>query len=206
MLQAIFMKLSLIFNLILIFSLAAFGQENSKTQAKVLGVTISLPYINSYRYYDYGKNNERIKSGFGGIGLACFYKTGKNKISLNYGVTADLPAPLGPIDFGHEGTRSQISAGFIDIIYHHNLLKGLNVVAGFNVVKYKYKFISYVDTIPWYNRHDNTPGLSIGAEYIFKKSFSIAAFYRPAIISFDTKQYLHLLSLDFRFDVNIWRR
>ena len=200
------MKLALIFNFILIFSLSAFSQENSKTQTKVLGVTISLPYMNTYRYYDYEKNNERIESGFGGIGVAFFYKVRKNKISLNCGVTADLPAPIGPIDFEHEGTRSQISTGFIDIMYHRNLLKGLNVVGGFNMAKYKYKFISYVDTIPWYNKHDNTFGLSIGAEYVFKKSFSIAALYRPTIISFDTKQYMHLLSLDFRFDINIWRR
>ncbi|MEP7372412.1 MAG: hypothetical protein ABI675_03415 [Chitinophagaceae bacterium] len=200
------MKTVLVFNFVWIFSFAVVGQDQAKLKPEIWGVTVSLPYMNSYKYFDYDVNKGATKSGFGGLGLALFYKSGRNKVSLNYGLTADLPAPVGPIDFGHEGTRSQIGSRIVDFIYHRNIFKKVYVISGINLTKYKYNFLSYVDTIPSYNKHDNSFGLLMGAEYVFEKTFSMAALYRPAISSQDVRKYKHLLTLDFRFDINIRKK
>jgi opacity protein-like surface antigen len=200
------MKTILVFSFVWVFSLTIAGQQDAKPKSKIFGITVSLPYINSYKYYDYDLTAGATKSGFGGIGLAFFYKNGKNKISLNYGLTVDLLAPIGPIDFGHEGTRIQVGARFIDLIYHRYLFNKVYVIGGLNMVRHKYNFISYVDTIPGYNTHDDSFGLLTGVEYAFRKNFSVAALYRPVLRSQDIKRYKHLLSLDFRFAINIWKK
>lgn len=195
------MKIHLLVIICLLTAISSAAQQPDKKA----GITISLPYVNSYRYHDYGKNIDTVKSGFGGIGVGTFYRNQKNKFTLNSSVTADLPAPIGPIDYGHEGTRHSISALFIDLVYHRQLYKGLHSVAGINNVWYNYHLLSYEDTIPSFKKRDHSIGISIGAEYKFRRSFSIAALYRPSLTTDAGKQYRHLLTLDFRFDITIWK-
>src|SRR5262245_40193022 len=92
------------------------GQEK-KEHDKTVGVTISLPYFNNYCYYDYDRAHTTGKSGFMGFGLAIYYKQDKNKFSLNTGLTGDLPAPMGPICYANEGTRSMVTSLFADLLY-----------------------------------------------------------------------------------------
>lgn len=179
---------------------------NSIAQDKRTGITISLPYINSYRYHDYEKGVEANKSGFGGIGMGVYYHYRRNKFTLNSGVTADLPAPIGPIDFGHEGTRHSVSSLFIDLLYHRPLYKKLYAVTGISNSWYNYRLLSYEDTIPSFKKRENAIGLTVGAEYKFRRSFSIAAFYRPSFKVSGNNQYRHLLTLDFRFDITVWEK
>lgn len=201
-----FIKAILVFTFGLLFNLKVEGQKGISPKTKIWGATVSLPYANAYRHYDYGINAAASKAGFIGFGMALFYKPGKNKISLNYGLTSDMPAPFGPIDFGHEGTRSQIEARFIDLFFHKYLFYKLYFIGGINTVRYKYQLISYVDSIPGYEKHDDSFGLSTGLEFAVKKNFSIAALYRPALVSQDIRQYKHVLGLDFRFAINILKK
>jgi hypothetical protein len=180
--------------------------QDRQKQTKAIGVTASLPWVNNYSYYDYDLNHSSSKSGFVGLGASAFYKTGKSKFSLNFGFTGDLPAPIGAFDYGKEGTRTNILSNFWEGLYQRNLFERANIIAGINYVKYRFNFTSYVDTLPSYSIFDKTIGLTIGSEYRFSKTFSVALFYRPTIIPLDEEHYRHLLSLDARFDINLWRR
>ena len=199
------MRQFLLLSIILTFPLLSKSQDNSK-QTRSIGVTASLPWVNNYTYYDYDLRKSLSKSGFIGLGASGFYKTGKNKLSLNVGFTGDLPVPMGPFDYGHEGTRTNILCAFFEGLYHRNLIAKWGIIAGLNYVKYRFVFTSYVDTLPSYSTFDKTIGLTIGSEYRFSRVFSVALLYRPTIFSLDLKQYRHLISLDARFDINVWRR
>jgi len=200
-----FMRRFLLLSIILTLPFLSKSQDHSK-QAKSIGVTASLPWINSYVYYDYTIRKSSSKSGFVGLGASGFYKVAKNKFSLNGGFTGDLPAPVAAFDYGHEGTRTNILCTFFEGLYHRNLIAKWNIIAGLNYVKYCFGFTSYVDTLPSYSTFDKTLGITIGSEYRFGRTFSVALFYRPAIVSLDLKQYMHLISLDARFDINVWRQ
>lgn len=193
--------------LIIIFTIPFFAlSQPGKGQSRAIGVTASLPWVNNYSYYDYDQNKSSSKSGFVGLGASVFYKTGKNKFSFNFGFTSDLPAPMGPFDYGKEGTRTNILTTFGEVFYHRNIFDKLNFIAGLNFVKYRFNFTSYVDTLPSYSAFDRTLGITVGSEYSFSNTFSVALLYRPAIVSLDLKQYRHSISLDARFDINLWRR
>jgi len=180
--------------------------QNKQKQPGAIGVTASLPWVNNYSYYNYNLKKSSSKSGFVGLGASVFYKTGKNKFSLNFGFTGDLPVPVGAFDYGKEGTRASILTNFWEGLYHRRLFHRVNILAGLNYIKYRFNFTSYVDSLPSYSKFDKTIGLTIGSEYRFSRNSSIALFYRPTIISLDQKQYRHLISLDARFDINVWRR
>jgi hypothetical protein len=188
--------------LIVFVSSAVFGQESNQS----FGLTLSFPWANNYSFYAYDLKKTDSKSGFMGAGISFFYKEGKHKFSLNTGVTADIFAPLGPIDYAHEGTRSHISSRFAEILYHRNIFNRINLIGGIHVMNYHFRFISYVDTLPSYTQDDQVLGLTAGAEYQFGRNFYLAIIYRPSLIAFDERHYRHLLSLDARFDINIWKK
>jgi hypothetical protein len=199
------MRHPILLNLILILPLPGIGQDNFTKKASA-GLTISCPWINNYSFYDYDLKKSSSKSGFTGLGASIFYKTGKNKISLNFGFTGDLPAPVGAFDYGHEGTRTNIGSIIMEVLYHQKVYHKLNIIAGLNAVNYRFNFTSYVDSIPSYIKRNKTIGLTIGTEYLFSRNFALSLFYRPALVMPGTKQYRHVISLDARFDINIWRR
>lgn len=194
--------------LIVIFILAipALGLSQDWQKRQSAGLTLSFPWVNSYRYYDYYFLQPHSVSGFVGLGGSAFYRHNKNKFSVNAGFTADLPVPMGPFDYGKEGVRTNILSNFWEGLYHRSLHKRVNVIAGVNYVSYRFTFTSYVDTLPSYKIVDNTIGVTLGGEYRFTENVSLALIYRPAIISLDTKQYRHVISLDGRFDINFWRQ
>lgn len=198
------MKQLLLLSFISTLPFLGMSQDKSK-QSKAVGVTASLPWVNSYSYYDYDLKKPSTKSGFIGLGASAFYKTDKNKFSLNFGFTGDLPVPMGPFDQANEGTRTNILSSFWEGLYHRNLFNRVNLITGLNYTKYRFNFTSFVDTLPSYSKFDKSIGLTIGSEYRFSKNSSVVLFYRPTIISFDKKQYRHLISLDFRFDINLWK-
>jgi hypothetical protein len=179
------------------------GSNTSYTRSA--GMTFSLPWTNAYALHNYETGQPDTKAGFFGIGLSFYYKKDNHKYSLNTGFTGDLPAPMGPIDFGKEGTRYTIKSGFVEMNFHQALWKRLGVIGGVNYVNYQYYFIDYDNEIQ-FTKHDPTMGLTTGLEYISRKSFALALFYRPSLVSFRTKQYYHLISLDVRFDFAAWKK
>ncbi len=189
---------------ILLFSLpAASLAQDSSRQQKAVGLSIGLPWANGYVYHDYALQSSKTKWGFVGIEGSVFYKRSGCKLVLNAGITGDLPAPAGPVDFAHEGSRTAIRTAYIEGLYYKNVLGNLSLVAGVNFMNYHFSQISYEDSIPEYGMNDRTIGLTAGLEYSIWKNIGVGVFYRPAIVSFDTKQYRHQLSLDLRFDINI---
>lgn len=178
-----------------------FGQK--KTFEKSVGITISLPWINNYSYYDYenyGPNKIRSVAGLLGIGGSLFYKKGKNKYSLNGGLTSVFLFSF------PKGDGSTITAQFLEAIVHHNYYKKLNCIAGLNFTNYTYSLSSDAPGVHGFTNNDATIGLTLGQEYQFSRTFSLALFYRPAIFSFETKSYRHILSLDARFNINFWKK
>jgi hypothetical protein len=173
---------------------------------KLIGITASLPWVNNYRYYDHDLNKPSSKTGFVGLGIAAFYKTGKNKYSLNCSFHNDLPAPVGAFDYSQEGTRTNILSTVMEALYTKNLFNRINIIAGINYVRYRFNLTSYVNGLPSYSNLDRTAGLTIGTGYYFSKNSCLALLYRPAIISFDKNQYWHLISLHLRFDFSLWKR
>ena len=180
--------------------------QTKKKPLRTAGVTLSFPWVNSYRFYNYYTQEAASNTGFVGLGGSAYYKPGKNKFSLNGCFTGDLPVPIGPFDYGKTGTRSNIKAFTWEALYHRSIYKHLYTIVGLNYVRYQFDFTSYVDSLPSFSRFDKTFGVTAGIEYYFTERFSAALFYRPAIVSLDTKQYRHLISLDARIDVNFWRR
>jgi hypothetical protein len=177
-----------------------------KIQHSKSNIPFSLPWINSFSYYDYDKAAGASKSGFAGYGFGIFYKQDKNKFSLNAAFVADLPFALGAIDYVPEGIRTSISTQFAEALFQRRVYKKVGVIAGVNFTGYYFQYISYVTGYPSYDRHDQSAGITLGTEYMFTKNISLAAIYRPALFSFDTKHYRHLLSLDARFDINLWKK
>ena len=199
------MKLLLLSVTMLTIPFLGISQHTPK-QPKAIGLTISLPWVNNYSYYNHHSQNTTSKSGFVGFGASAYFETGEKKFSVNLGFTGDLPAPIGAFDYAKEGTRSNILSTFVEGIYHKKLVGKLNIIAGVNHIRYRYKFTSYVNTLPSYSIFDNTLGFTIGSEYRFSRKSSIALLYRPAIISLNQKSYRHLISLDTRFDIKFWKR
>jgi hypothetical protein len=199
------MKQVLFIIILLTISFFAMPQNNQKP-TESFGITASLPWVNNYCYYDHELKRSSSKSGFSGLGAGAFYKKEKNIIALNTGLTADLPAPIGAFDYAKEGTRTNILSIFAEGLYYKKLFGKLNIIAGINYVSYRFNFTSYIDTLPSYSVFDRTVGITTGTEYYFSKTFSVALFYRPAIVSLDLKQYRHLVSLDARFNITVWRK
>jgi len=176
------------------------GQK--KEYKKSVGITISLPWINNYTYYDYGENKSQSKTGLTGIGASLFYKTCKNKYSLNGGLTTTF-------NFNFEkGGGITENVQFLEGIIHHNFYEGFNGIYGINFSNY-----TYITTGPdapgvpeGYSKKYQTIGLTFGREYMFSKTFALALFYRPALYSFETKSYKHNISLDASFDIRFWRK
>lgn len=186
----------------LLIILSAAGQDK-KNNRHIFGVTASLPWLNSYIYHDYDAQKSATLSGFVGFGAALYYKHKNNKVSLNGGFTMDLPVPLGPYDAEYEGTSHNVNAVFFDILYHRNIYTRLNIVGGINMIQYQYSLFSTFDTVAAYMKRDDHLGITAGAEYVSERSFSLALLYRPSLISFDTKQFAHHLSLDIRFNIDL---
>ena len=194
------MKYLIVLITLFFFCSLSFGQK--KPFEKAVGMTISLPWINNYSYYDYGNygpNKIRSVSGFLGIGGSFFYKKGKNKYSLNGGLTSVFLFSF-PV-----GGGSTITAQYLEAIVHHNYYKKLNYIVGLNFSNY-YEYEVIEDPTHSFSHNDATIGLTLGQEYQFSRTFSLALFYRPAILSFETKSYRHIISLDARFNINFWKK
>jgi hypothetical protein len=196
------MKKSLLFIFFILTSYSVFCQNNKDSKRKKSGLTISLPYLNNYKFYHHEKNKDSSISGFAGIGFAFFTKTGKMKFSINCGATTDSPYPIGPVNIKPDGDYVRISSIFFEPVFHQNIIKKVNFIYGVNFTAYRYRFTNFNTGIQ-YKKSDKTVGITTGVEYVFKEKFSIAALYKPSVISFDHKSYKHLLILDFRFDINI---
>ena len=194
-------KTVLLFFLAITISSASQGQSNKRLKEKKFGVTITLPYLNNFRFHHYEKNKDTSSFGFVGVGYSLFYKTSKDKISIGYSLATDAALPVGPIDY-FGGTRTKLICSFFEILYHRKIQERFRIVAGINFSKYEYSFFDY-DARRGNYKVDKTTGLSFGPEYFNKKNCSIALLYKPAIINFDRKSYKHHLTIDFRFDINI---
>ena len=182
------------------------ASQDKSTQQKAGGFTASFPWINNYSYYDYDLKKPASKSGFVGLGAGVYFKKNNYKFSVNTGITGDLPVPIGAFDYGKEGTRTNIFSHYWEVGFHRNLAGRINIIAGFNHIKYRFRFTSYIDSLPSYSVTDRTIGLTFGGEWLARKHSSIALVYRPTIFSLGNKQYRHLVSIDCRFDINIWTR
>lgn len=181
------------------------SSRKSAVYTRSAGITISLPWANLYSYHDYEQAATASKGGFIGLGLSAFYRHKNNKISVNTGSTYDLRAPMGPIDFGKTGIYTSVSSFIVEANFHHTLHKNIGLVAGVNYVRYKFHLVDY-DNSTGYDRYDPTLGLTTGLEIIPKKHFALAVFYRPALVGYGTQQYWHVVTLDLRFDIPVWKK
>jgi hypothetical protein len=179
--------------------------QQSSWQRRAIGLTASLPWINNFHYYNYDAQKPASKSGFVGVGAAAYYKWGKNKVSLNFGFNGSSPVPLGPYDYSKDSARTSILSTLWEGLYHRNVYKRINVLAGVNCVEYLFDYVGAVNTGIYYSRSDKTIGITVGGEYRFSTNSTLALIYRPALVSFGVKQYMHVVSLDARFDFNIWK-
>ena len=188
------MKQFIILLVLLFFSYNIFAQYSKQNTS--VGMTISLPLLNNFRYYDYSNKASAIAWGGLGIGGSIFYKHDKIKYSLNFiaATTYDLSY------YDHYDFR----VVNIEALIYYSLYKKLNLIGGLNRANYFYTTVGY---IPYnYNFEDKTVGITTGLEYMFSKTFSIAAYYRPALYSDGIKSYKRNLSLDARFDIRFWNK
>ncbi|HEX6181839.1 MAG TPA: hypothetical protein VFZ47_11385 [Chitinophagaceae bacterium] len=194
------MKLPLIF--LLVLPLVCYSQKGPRSA----GITLSFPWVNSYVYYDYKTSKNASVTGFFGIGGSVFYKEGSNKVSLNAGYTSSLPVPIGPFCRDNEVPFSEVLASFLEVIYHKNIYKRINLITGVSYVRHEYLYHDYLNPSANLAEFDRTVGITLGGEYHFTGKFTGAIFYRPAIVSIDRKQYWHLISIDGRIDLRFWKR
>jgi hypothetical protein len=185
-----------------LLSIVSYGQEK-KGQSKV-GLTISLPLFNNFSYYDHELKKTHNTSGFGGLGTSIFYQNNnKNKFSFYIGAAVDFrELPVERFD----GTETHNISLFFDLLYHKNIYRGINAIGGINFIIYRFNLSSYTASIPEYSTNDETLGLTTGVEYSFFKGFGAAVFYRPALVSFDRKQYRHTISLEGRYSINLRKK
>lgn len=200
---AIFMKPFLFFLLALTGASMGWSQEASPQQS--IGLTVSFPWVNNYVYRNYELQRSASKSGFAGFGASVYFLGNKHKYSLHGSFNGSSPVPVGPIDFGKEGTRTTIMASVLEGIWHKKVFGNVNLVSGINYMKYRFEFISYVDTLPSYTVRDRSIGLTVGGEYRIHHRVAVGIFYRPSVIAFDEKQYRHLITLDARFDLRLFK-
>jgi hypothetical protein len=134
------MKTAVICFLLIIISIhTSYGQRKTKERTGKFGITISLPCLNSFRFHHYEKNKDSTAYGFVGTGLALFYKTNKNKISLGYGRSTNALAPFGVVDY-FSGSKSKIVCEFFEALYHKKIRNRTKITGGINVNRYHYTF------------------------------------------------------------------
>lgn len=189
---------------LLMLSINAVSQR--RTPKSAFGATLSFPWINNFSYYDYNRGKPYFKSGFTGISASAFYKNEKQKISLSLGLLGSLPVPMGPYDVELKN-YTHLFSSFLEATYHHRISPRINLIGGLHYMEYEYTYWK-TDSTDSDNFADFTGGPTVGAEYLFgRKNFSLALFYRPSLITFTgTKRYRHVISLDARFDINIFRK
>ncbi|MFT3823502.1 MAG: hypothetical protein QM731_06255 [Chitinophagaceae bacterium] len=192
---------------VLLLSSPATAQYRKKN-FNSFGLSFGIPWVSTYCFHNYELQKADYKIGFFGFSTGIFYKTPDYKISLSGGFTSDLPAPIGPVDYGHKGTRAAVSSFYLEALHHQRIVNRLYAVGGINSAWYRYKLISYEDSIKGYTRTDPAYGITVGAEYVVARFFSAGIFYRPALITKDPQQYRHLITMDLRFDINLirWRK
>jgi hypothetical protein len=189
---------------LLMLSLNVMSQRRSYKSA--IGATLSFPWINNFAYYDYNLAKPYSKSGFVGLGASAFYKDNKQKVSLSLGLLGTLPVPMGPYDV-ERNNYTQVFSVFLEGTYHKRVFPRINLIGGMHYMEHEYSYWK-TDSTASDNFTDFTGGLTAGAEYLFgRKNFSLALFYRPGLITFTgTRKYRHVISLDARFDINVFRK
>lgn len=190
--------------ILLVFSLNAFSQRRNPKSA--FGITASFPWINNFAYYDYNKGKSYSRSGFIGLSASAFYKDDQQKIALSLGLLGSLPVPLGPYD-PDRNNYTQLFSDFLEGAYHRRIHPRINLIAGLHYMEYEYSYWKTDSTdVDFFT--DFAGGPTLGAEYLFgRKNFVLALFYRPSLITFTgTGKYRHVISLDARFDINIFRK
>jgi hypothetical protein len=189
---------------LLMLSLNAMSQRRIPKSA--FGVTASFPWINNFAYYDYHLVRSSSKSGFSGLSASAFYKDNKQKINFALGALGVIPVPFGPYDVVRND-YTQIYSVFLEGTYHRRIHPRINLIAGMHYMEYGYSYWK-TDSTDYTSYTDFIGGLTAGAEYLFgRKNFSLALFYRPSLITFTgTKKYRHVISLDARIDINIFRK
>jgi hypothetical protein len=103
--------------------------------------------------------------------------------------------------------HTQIFAAFLEGTWHKRIHPRINLIGGMHYMEHHYSYWK-TDSATMDSFTDFTGGLTAGAEYLFgRKNFSLALFYRPGLITFTgTKKYRHVISLDARIDINIFRK
>ncbi len=201
------MKSLIILYFSLILLLPCRAQTQSEAKNSKYGITFSFPWINYYEYIDYDKKKTNSKFGFFGIGISGYYKTGKNKLSINFSNSEDLSSPISTNKYSTKEIQTSIGCSYFEMIYHKALTNEFYFVSGFNFMNYNFRVESTLDSIKSYKKTDQTLGLSIGVEYRFNNYFSVAGMYRPNLISFETdEKYRHLINIELRIDLDFKKK
>lgn len=190
--------------ILLMLSLSAISQRRLPKSA--IGATLSFPWINNFAYYDYHLAKPAFKSGFTGISASAFYKDNRQKVSLSLGILGTIPVPFGPYDVVRNN-YTQVFAAFLEGTYHKRIHPRINLIVGMHYMEHEYSYWK-TDSTEYDFFTDFSGGLTAGAEYLFgRKNFSLALFYRPGLITFTgTRKYRHVISLDARIDINVFRK
>ena len=192
--------------IIICFLVSTISSAQSFTKNESVGLTLSLPFVNRYTFYEYSENRSTSKTGIIGAGSSIFYKHNRIKYSLNWANSIDINFN----SFAKGDGSDNIEVNLLEGLVHYCVYKKLNFIGGINYSKYHYTAdYSMLDTLGLYsnaiNKNDRSIGLTLGTEIACTNHISIVAFYRPSLYCFDKKSFKQMFSLDFRFDINLWK-
>jgi hypothetical protein len=201
------MKFFLTLFCIFILLFSSKGQTESSHNNANLGITLSLPWVNYYNYVNYYTHTSSRTFGFFGLGFSAYYKTEKQKTSVNISITEDLSSPIRINKLYGNEIKTNIGTTYFEVTQYRAIHENINFVYGFNIVNYNFRLASSIKSIPSFKKTDQTLGASIGLEYRFNQYYSVAAMYRPAIASFETDgKYRHLINLELRIDLDFKKK
>ena len=92
-------------------------------------------------------------------------------------------------------------------MYHRPIYHSFGGIFGLNFTNYNFQYIDYTAHLPKIKKTVNTLGGTFGVEYLFNRTITVAAFYRPILGSFEAEDYYrHLISIDVRLNLELKKR
>lgn len=179
--------------------------DRFQPRKKDIGLTLSLPYLNTITYHKYLTGKSASATGFIGFGAALFYRQNNVKFSLNVTAMMTNPNPIGPGGFGKKELRHNIHNTGIDAMVHYPLHRYFNIIGGINYMKMQHNRVGDGSTIRDFDKTDPSYGITTGIEAKLQRQFNLGLYYRPAVIGIGEKFYRHVISIDARFDFTVWR-
>ena len=90
----------------------SYGQGFKKKES--LGVTLSLPFLNRYTFFEYSENRSTSKTGVIGIGASLFYQHNRYKYFINWANSTDLN-----FNSFDKGIRNEIEVELLEGLFYY---------------------------------------------------------------------------------------